>query len=375
KARVAAEKAKYAVPIDPQASTLALAASQAERQAAVLRAELELMQAELQGETKVKAAAEKLTTARDALEKTDGQYSPLGEMYPRTSTGRRLALARWIASPTNPRTARVAVNHVWLRHFGQALVPTVANLGVNGKPPSHPELLDWLASELVASGWSMKHLHRLMVPSSTYRMPSSPGADNASADPENHFLWRMNSRRMEAEVVRDSLLFLAGRLDLTPGGPELDENRSHEILRRSMYFRNTPNEKVAFLDLFDLANPNQCYERQVSVVPQQALALTNSPLALDQARLLGQQLSAEGDDGFITTAFERILSRRPTEVERLACGRFLGQQTALLGEPGKLTTFPPGSQGKVPPATDPHRRARENLIQVLFEHNDFVTIR
>src|SRR5262249_39466608 len=136
-----------------------------------------------------------------------------------TSSGRRLALARWITHPANPRTARIAVNHIWLRHFGQALVPTVANFGLNGNLPSHPQLLDWLAAEFVEHDWSMKHVHRLIVLSSTYRQTAAdtqrdtvesgvlrahavgPVVDAAvaqSIDPENRLLWRMNSRRMES---------------------------------------------------------------------------------------------------------------------------------------------------------------------------------
>ena len=107
-------------------------------------------------------------------------YTPLGTLYPATSSGRRLALARWIASRQNPLTARVAVNDIWLRHFGKALVPSVANFGMNGKPPSHPELLDWLACEFMEKNWSMKALHRLMVTSNTYRMQSS------ASDPKDH---------------------------------------------------------------------------------------------------------------------------------------------------------------------------------------------
>jgi hypothetical protein len=398
KARTAAEKAKYALPADPKAAELALAAGKAERAVAVARAELELLQAEQTlaetrrgpagpavgaAEGKVKAQQDKLAAARAAWEKPSGEYQPLGEMLPRTSTGRRLALARWLTSLNNPRTARVAVNHLWLRHFGQALVPTVANFGVNGKPPTHPELLDCLASELTSHSWSMKHLHRLMVTSRAYRMTSSPldAKQNLAVDPDNRYLWRMNSRRMEAEVVRDSLLYLAGRLDLARGGPELDENRSHEILRRSLYFRITPNERVVFLDLFDLANPNQCYERQTSVVPQQALALMNSALSIEQSRLLSQKLSAETgpgpdrDDNFVRSAFDCILNRPPSETERAACRRFLAQQVELLQKPEKLNALPPGDPVKVPPAANPRLRARENLVQVLFEHNDFVTIR
>src|SRR5262249_41933583 len=142
-------------------------------------------------------------------------------IFPTTSTGRRLALARWIADRQNPLTARVAMNHLWLRHFGKAIVPTVFDFGRNGRPPSHPALLDWLAAEFMDRDWSMKKLHRLMVTSSAYRMDSVNDGPGRALDPDNRWLWRMNSRRMEAELVRDSVLHVAGNLDLTMGGPDI----------------------------------------------------------------------------------------------------------------------------------------------------------
>src|SRR5690606_9312132 len=133
-------------------------------------------------------------------------YTPReAEEFPATSTGRRLAFARWVADGANPLTARVAMNHVWLRHFGRGIVATPADFGRNGARPSHPELLDWLAAEFVERGWSMKAMHRLIVTSAAYRMDSMPDEANLSIDPDNHYLWRMPSRRMEAELVRDNL--------------------------------------------------------------------------------------------------------------------------------------------------------------------------
>jgi hypothetical protein len=295
-----------------------------------------------------------------------------------------LALARWIANEKNPRTARVAVNHIWLRHFNQAIVPTVANFGLNGRPPTHPELLDWLAINFIENDWQMKPMHKLMVLSNAYRMSTAPGAgeSNSATDPDNTYLWRMNSRRMEAEVVRDSLLSSAGTLDLTMGGPELEEKQGETILRRSMYFRITPNEKVEFLELFDLANPNACYERAVSVVPQQALAMMNSALSIDQARLLAGNLSQEfgsasdekTEQAFIQAAFRQILSRPAKQAETVACLKFLKQHAELLQQKGN-TVFPGGGTSVRQPSPDKHQRARENLVHVLYSHNDFVTIR
>ncbi len=306
---------------------------------------------------------------------------PIPAKYPKTSTGRRLALARWITNSQNPRTSRVAVNHIWLRHFGQAIVPSVDNFGLAGKPPTHPELLDWLASEFAVDDlWSMKQLHRSIVTSHVYRMKSSPGlaSDNLAKDPENKYLWRGNSRRMEAEVVRDSLLASAGHIDSTMGGAELDEKLGLTSRRRSLYFRVTPDNKMEMLELFDLANPIQCYERQTSVVPQQALAMTNSSLAINQARSLAGQLSNEfgdSDELFVRAAFQQLLSRQPTPSETSACLLFLERHRTLLADSKNMTAFPTGGSKTVPPSSDPGQRVRENLIHILFNHNDFVTIR
>jgi len=347
--------------------------------------------AEVEANQKLEMAKLALTTAQKAAETLDGKYTPLGEQFPNTSTGRRLALARWITHRQNPRAARVAVNHMWLRHFGQALVPTVANFGLNGELPSHPELLDWLAVELMEQGWRMKPLHRLIVLSNTYRLSSASGPNetgestdkqNRLIDSENKYLWRMNSRRMEAEAVRDSVLSIARSLDTRLGGPEIPEKEGHTNHRRSLYFRLTPNEKMKFLEVFDAVDPNACYRRRESVVPNQALALMNSSLALDQARLLAETLTREtgaADDdptntAFIKAAFEQVLTHVPSQDEVAACQKFLRQNTALVQDL-KQTAFPAGGQSTRAPSPRPSQRARENLVHVLLSHNAFVTIR
>jgi len=265
--------------------------------------------------------------------------------YPPASTGRRLALARWIASTENPLTARVAINQLWMRHFGKPLVPTVFEFGKHGRAPTHPALLDWLATEFMREGWSMKTMHRLLVTSSTYRMASSFDPACAALDKDNQYWWRMNSRRMEAELVRDSILQAAGVLDPARGGPDLDPNQGLTSFRRSLYFRHAAEKQVEFLTIFDAANVTECYERTESVVPQQALALANSALSFDMAHRVAFSLKAETD--FIGRAFERILGRAPTAAEREEC------------------------QGSFHD-TD---RSRESLVHVLFNHHDFVTIR
>jgi hypothetical protein len=378
--RLAASLAMYLGQNGEQASELARQACAAEQQANVLHSELELAQLSGRDMTdderkQFEAAQERIRTAREALANPTETFTPLGEQYPKTSTGRRAALAAWIASPANPRTVRVAANHLWGRHFGVPLVATPENFGPNGRKPTHPELLDWLAAELIAHNWNMKPLHRQIVLSSTYRMSAAAaGAESAlAADPENHSLWRMNTRRMEAEVVRDSTLYLADRLDLQLGGPEIPETSGESVLRRSLYFRNTPNEKMLALEVFDVADPNSCYRRKESVVPQQSLAMMNSGLALDHARMIAEQIAGD-DDELILAGFETILTRPPSGVEWERCRRFLSEQARQSIEQD-APTFPQGGTARRGPAADPRKRARENLIHVLLLHNDFVTIR
>lgn len=375
-ARIAADVARYSEPPDPRYEELANTARSLERKAGILkagenvfRAQLEFQQAlasEKADEKKVGEAQKKLAAAQAALTQTPEGYTQVGKVYPTKSTGRRTALARWIGSADNPLTARVAVNHIWLRHFGTALVPTVFDFGRNGQPPTNPELLDWLATEFVRSGWSMKAIHRLIVTNNAYRMRSTAGQPdhpNVAADPENRYLWRMNPRRMEAEVVRDSVLHVAGRLDPTMGGPEIDETKGFVSMRRSLYFRHSPDTQMEFLKMFDAPNPVECYARNESVVPQQALAMANSAIAQQQAQTIAERLSgqASNSDAFVDAAFETILGRPPVAAERAAALRFLDRQPELIAS--------------LKPAADSGVRARANFVHVLLNHNDFLTIR
>ena len=403
-ARIAADDARYAQPPADTGAALAQAADQAEREARTLSAGAELARATLDvasaeaiaDEAKKKEAAanaakqleeakKKLEEAR-AADKADGAYEPLTPVYPQTSTGRRLALAHWIANEHNPLTARVAVHQIWMRHFGKPLVPTVFDFGLNGKPPTHPELLDWLAVELMEHGWSQKHLHRLIVLSNAYRMDSTlnvAGSNNAAVDPDNNFLWRMNPHRMESEAVRDSVLAVTGRLDATIGGPELDSELGQSTYRRSLYYRHAPEKYMTFLKLFDSASSQECYRRNETVVPQQALALVNSPLSIEQSRRLAQSLTqavgaADNDasrDAYINVLFERVLCRPPDETERSTCRKFLAAQSSRLNDAARLTSFNSEKELGVAPAAAPHLRARENLAHVLLNHNEFVSVR
>jgi hypothetical protein len=404
-ARIKADLAAMATPVPPEVEQLAEEARKLERAANYLKADADVTLAKYEleqaatNEKKLGAATSKLEAAVKALKEPAEGYTPIGPKYPTTSSGRRLALARWIAAKDNPLTARVAINHIWLRHFGKPLVPTVFNFGRSGKKPSHPELLDWLAVEFMERNWDMKAIHKLIVTSSAYKLQSSGWAADspqAKADPENVSLWRMNTRRMEAEVVRDSVLAIAGKLDKTMGGPEIDETKGHEVYRRSIYFRHAPDLQMDMLKVFDVASPNECFERSESIVPQQALALANGKLSLTMSRLLARQLSplassepvdpstgnraavsaqARSDEEFVASAFNRILGRQPKAAELGESVAYLREQTGFYRDKSRLTPFTSGPEAAVKPAEDPAQRARESLVHVLLNHNDFVTIR
>ena len=387
-ARIAADQATYRTPAAAEAQELIRTAANAERRWKLARAEAAAAEAPLALHVKAPAAdaaktladAEKaLVEARTVAQEPATSYTPLGPVYPATSTGRRLALARWIVSRDNPLAARVAVNDIWMRHFGEPLVSTVFDFGRNGHPPTHPQLLDWLAVQFMNDGWSMKKIHRLMVTSRTYRMASFAGdaeESNRRTDPDNQYLWRANAKRMEAETVRDSVLAVCGQLDSTMGGPDIDQDAGFAIHRRSIYFRHAYEKQMIFLTTFDAPSPGECYRRMPTVMPQQALAMSNSGLALSAARTLAARLSSESkaDDAFIASAFEQVLARPPTDAERDACARFLHEQSHRLAEPAKLKAFDSGDPAAIKPAADPKQRARENLVHVLLNHNDFVTI-
>jgi hypothetical protein len=325
----------------------------------------------------LESAAKKLGEAEKALAAAEEKLKEAGSTsyknrstddYPDVSTGRRLAFARWLSSPSNPLIARVAVNHMWLRHFGRGIVATPENFGRSGALPSHPQLLDWLAAEFMANHWSMKHLHRLILTSATYRMASTSDEANAVTDPDNIYLWRMPSRRMEAESVRDNLLYVSGNLDAAMGGPEIDHKLGLASKRRSIYLRIAPEKEVEFLKIFDGPSVTECYQRRPSVMPQQALALANSELARAQAQALAKRLSGEvrSDDEFVSAAFESVLARSPKRQERQLCLDFLNSSTRNSG------TVKAANDQK---SGDPVLRARENLLLILFNHNDFITIR
>lgn len=402
-ARWAADRAKYAENVEAaKQQELARRAAAAENNAKLERARHTLLvkqrvlsQAESsdQAEDKQKAALEKAQKevnqaikqrdeALGLVQDTDTtKYSSVGTAYPAKSTGRRSALAGWITDRRNPLTARVAVNQIWMRHFGEPLVANVFDFGLRSPEPEHVELLDWLAVDFMEHDWSMKHLHRLILTSSAYRRASSiSGKDfavNLDQDPDNQFLWRSNVRRLDAESIRDSVLHVAGSLDRTQGGPDIDFNQGEKVFRRSLYFRHAYEKQMQMLVTFDAAAPNECYRRSQSIIPQQALALSNSSLVVEQSRRLAEKLSetALESEKFIRLAFESILCRDCTTQELAACQDFLESQAERLSQPEGLTPIAGVANASVPASKDSAQRARENLVHVLFNHNDFVTVR
>ena len=273
---------------------------------------------------------------------------PAGDGYPKTSTGRRTALANWLTHRDHPLTARVAVNHIWLRHFGAPLVETVSDFGLRAPKPLHQDLLDYLAVELLESGWDMKHLHRLILTSKTWQRSSSNlGANQKTlaSDASNKHYWRMNSRRMESQVVRDSLLRLAGTLDLQYGGPSVQPSTSNK--RRSLYFFHSRDGRSKFLETFDDADVFACYQRSESIVPQQALAMMNSQTSASAAKQITTTFKPDlTPEVFIQAAFLKILARPPSEEELAESLLYLKDQTK-----------------------------REHFIHALLNLNDFLVIR
>ncbi len=245
-------------------------------------------------------------------------------------TGRRLAFARWLIRPDHPLTARVQVNHLWRHHFGSGIVRTPGNFGKAGMPPTHPELLDWLAREFVERGWSLKEMHRLMMTSSTYRQSSVLSQQLEEADPQNALVSRMPMVRLDAEALYDSLLLAAGRLDETPFGPaDTVESRADGLItpartergwRRSIYVQQHRKKLATHLESFDFPqmNPN-CIERRDSIVAPQALYLMNNGMILELADHFAARVLREADTD-VTKQIEQVyqiaLSRAPDEEEK-----------------------------------------------------------
>ncbi len=343
----------------------------------------------------------------------------------------RLDLAKWVTDPAHPLTARVIVNRLWQHHFGRGLVATPNDFGTRGEKPTHPELLDWLAVELVeptwASGgrqppggseknqgadaprspgmpWSLKRLHKLMVMSSTYRQSSTPdtllGTRHSKLDPENKLLWRMNRRRLEGEAIRDAVLTAAGTLNRQVGGASMKvplEPEVYDLLftedepvglwrvtpdptqhtRRSLYLFAKRNVRQPLLEAFDQPDTlGSCAVRGVSTFAPQALILMNGPLAQEHSRRMAARLMATGTtpDEWITAAYRRALGRPPTADEMKTLAKFLDEQTKLIRAnvaAGKPVGDTPGLADTADPVV---ARALGDLCLAVFNLNEFVYV-
>jgi hypothetical protein len=257
--------------------------------------------------------------------------------------------------------------------MGRPLVATVFDFGRKGALPDHPELLDWLASELVEGSvdgpspnvWSMKRLHRLIVTSAAYRSTSSIAGnpEGVRLDPDNRTWWRREPIRLESEVIRDGVLALAGTLDARLGGPPVPAAEQAASTRRSLYFVHTDPDRNSFLTTFDGAGVKDCYERERSIVPQQALALANAGFVHDAAARIAARIAPSAaltdDATFLDRAFRTILARPASAAESEACVGALAQWRSVEPVP---------ADGAVEPA-------RVHVVWALLNHTDFVTLR
>ncbi|HTI51676.1 MAG TPA: DUF1553 domain-containing protein [Planctomycetaceae bacterium] len=288
------------------------------------------------------------------LDRTEPTKFPGRERAP--AGGRRKALADWMTSAENPLTARVMVNRLWQHHFGRGIVPTPNDFGLLGEPPTHPELLDWLASEFRDGGWRIKRMHRLIMLSNAYQMSSQGNEQGLAADPGNSLFWRFNMRRLSAEEVRDSVLAVSGRLNLKAGGPGVYPPIPKEVLagqsvpgqgwgnsppeeaaRRSVYVHVKRSLLVPVLSNHDQADTDSsCPVRYTTTVPTQALGMLNGDFSQEQAAALAERLQRECPDdvaGQITLAVRLTTARRPLAAEVEQDVRFVGE----LKKQGRLS--------------------------------------
>jgi len=317
------------------------------------------------------------------------------EVQPRS----RLDLARWLTQPNHPLTARVIVNRIWQRYFGRGLVSTTDDFGLRGEPPSHPELLDYLAVELVENRWSLKHIHRLIVTSATYRQ-SALTTHGQQRDPENRLLWRMNRQRLDAEAIRDAILTAAGTLNRQIGGPSVRVPLEPEVYaliftegepdglwlvtpdprqhtRRSIYLFRKRNVRLPILEVFDQPDTlNPCCARPVSTFAPQALILMNSPFVREQGLALAADLFRRhptDEAQRLEQLFRRCLGRGPNATERHMAEEFVTAQADTLRDRLRARQPIGIDPTQFPAGTDlAQARALADLAVVLFNTHEFV---
>jgi len=320
------------------------------------------------------------------------------------TSGRRLAFARWLASGTNPLVARVLANRVWLHHFGRGLVGTPSDFGALGERPSHPELLDWLASDFVEHGWRLKRLHKLIMTSTAYRQSSKRDPRGEQRDPENRLYWRKSVQRLDAEVIRDATLATSGALNKSMYGPpvpvrpdvhgqivvgvdktEGDNKMPVEVslkgeeFRRGIYIQVRRSRPLAMLHAFDAPVMEvNCERRQSSTVATQSLMLMNSQFMLDQAARFAQRLQKEAADDTarqIALAWQLAFSRSPTESDRNDALDFLsGQVDHLKAVVETKAAEKKDEKTKTGAKPAPELQALTDLCQALLSANEFLYV-
>ena len=314
---------------------------------------------------------------------------------PSRRPGRRTALANWFTDPTHPLTARVMVNRIWQHHFGRGLVGTSADFGLKGDRPTHPELLDWLAQEFIRGGWSMKHLHRLIMTSAAYQRASEISHPQTlatdSPDPENHLLARFHRHRLNGETIRDAALFVAGRLNLKAGGPSVFpelppgmESRGGWNLsvertdrdRRSVYVFVRRNTRYPMFETFDMPDTHEtCARRNVTTSPTQALTLLNSRLTHEWAQgFAGRVLATAGADETrqIEAAFRLAYARLPEASEILLAREFFDTHRAVIAE-RRSADAPLALPEPMPSGIHPdHAVTLVDFCHALLNSNEFV---
>ncbi|MDA0833905.1 MAG: PSD1 and planctomycete cytochrome C domain-containing protein [Planctomycetota bacterium] len=283
------------------------------------------------------------------------------------STGRRLALARWLTNPENPLTTRVIVNRIWQYHFGRGLAGTPSNFGRLGDAPTHPELLDWLTRQFLDGGWRFKSLHRLIVTSATYRQSSvGLNAEIAkSTDPQNRWLSKMNIRRLDAEQIRDAMLAVSGELDSQHGGPSAEA----DLLRRTIYTKVIRNKRDPLLDAFDAPdNFNSISQRNVTTTPTQSLLLINGVWTLSRARKFAANLlDLEVSDGDrIARAYESAYGRKASDDEIAAALVFIEEQQDRI--------IAPDSADEQQKPVDPRTAAWIDFCHAIFNSSEFMYV-
>jgi hypothetical protein len=311
------------------------------------------------------------------------------------SSGRRTALANWLVDTNNPLTSRVMVNRIWHYHFGQGIVGSPSDFGVMGERPSDPQLLDYLASTFEENGWSIKRMHRMMMLSSAYQQSSAYQAQAAEVDPDDKLVWRFNRRRLEGEVIRDSMLFTAGELNMKMGGPGVypplppgvsmprstymnwkTEKDRTESDRRSVYVFVKRNLRYPLFEAFDFPDTHEsCPRRYATVTPTQPLALMNDELVMEWSRVFASRvlndsgLSAEQQ---VERAYRLAFSRAPKPAESKSILDFLDQQSGLIVE--RLAKNDKVPLPDVVPSGMPLARAAAfvDLCHTLLNSNEFI---